>query len=469
MNPIVYWNATDLAKAIQSKDVSCREVMGAFLDRIDAVDGQVNAICTLERELAIEGAQAADDQLAAGNAPGRLHGLPIAIKDLVETKGIKTTFGSPLFKDFVPQEDQLFVSRLKQAGAIVIGKTNTPEFGAGSHSFNPVHGVTRNPYDLSKAAGGSSGGAAAALATGMLPIADGSDLGGSLRNPASFCNVVGFRPSPGRVPRHPNLKPGDRLSVLGPMGRNVTDTALLLSVMAGPDERDPISLREPGEQFLASLARDFKGARIAWSPDMGHLAVTSDVKHVLGEALSVFQDLGCTVDAAHPELANAEEIFLTLRSAMFAERFAPYVDRLDELVKDTIAWNVRQGLGRSEEEVAKTETDRLKLREVMDRFFETHDFLLLPAAQLPPFPAEWDWVHEIEGVKYDNYLQWMQACCVITLTECPAISVPGGFTAEGLPVGLQIVGPRGKDLEVLQIAYAFEQATKYGERHPDLG
>lgn len=468
MSSLVYSTAVDLAQAIRDKTVSCTEVMTAFLARIEAVNGQVNAICTLEEEKAIEGARAADEQLAAGEALGPLHGLPIAIKDLVETKDIRTTFGSLLFKDYVPNEDQLFVTRLKQAGAIVIGKTNTPEFGAGSHSFNPVHGVTRNPYDLSKAAGGSSGGAAAALASGMLPFADGSDLGGSLRNPASFCNVVGFRPSPGRVPRHPNLKQGDRLSVLGPMGRNVGDTALLLSVMAGPDERDLISIDEPSAQFLAPLERDFKGARIAWSPDLGHMAVATEVKTALGKSAGVFESLGCEVEAAHPDLANSEEIFLTLRSAMFAERFAPYIDRLDELVKDTIAWNVRQGLGRSDEDLAQAEAERIKLRQVMDRFFETYDFLILPAAQLAPFPAEWDWVHEIEGTKFENYLQWMQLCCAITLTECPAISVPGGFTADGLPVGLQIVGPRGKDFEVLQIARAFEQATRYGERHPSV-
>jgi len=468
MGSLIYSTATHLARSIQAKEVSCVEVMHAFLARIEAVNGKVNAICTLEADRALEGAKAADQQLATGEDVGPLHGLPIAIKDLVETKGIRTTFGSLLFKDFIPKEDQLFVTRLKQAGAVVVGKTNTPEFGAGSHSFNPVHGVTRNPYDLSKAAGGSSGGAAAALASGMLPLADGSDLGGSLRNPASFCNVVGFRPSPGRIPRHPNLKPDDRLSVLGPMGRDVGDTALLLSVMAGPDARDPISIDEPGSQFLEPLERDFKEAKIAWTPDMGHLAVTSDVKAVISQSVGVFEDLGCQVEAAHPDLADAEQIFLTLRSAMFAERFAPYVDRLDELVKDTIAWNVRQGLGRSAEELAKTEAERIKLREVMDRFFERYDFLILPAAQLPAFPAEWDWVHEIEGVSFENYLQWMQACCVITLTECPAISVPGGFTPDGLPVGLQVVGPRGKDFEVLQIAHAFEQATKFGEQRPNL-
>ncbi len=468
MSDLIFDHAAHIRDGILNRDISCLEVTQTFLTRIDTVNPEINAICTLDEGGALARARELDQTLAQGKAKGRLFGLPIAIKDLVETKGMRTTFGSPLFKDHVPSQDQLFVERLKREGAIIIGKTNTPEFGAGSHTFNRVFGATRNPYDTTKSAGGSSGGAAAALASGMLPIADGSDLGGSLRNPASFCNVVGFRPSPGRIPRYPSDRHDDTLSVLGPMGRTVGDTVLLLSVMAGRDEHDPLSLDGTGDEFLRSLSRDFKGTRIAWSPDLDHLPVDSRVTQTLVSSLSVFEDMGCIIEEAEPDLKNAEEIFLTLRSELFVGRYEPYGDKIEELFKDTIIWNLQQGLDRNVGDMMRARTARAALYQKMLKFFENYEYLVLPAAQLPPFPVEWDWPREIEGHKFDNYLQWMQICCAISLTHCPCISVPAGFTDEGLPIGLQIVGKPRHDMEVLQIAHAFEQVTAYYKQRPPL-
>lgn len=468
MTDLIYDDATDLAARIARREVSCEEVMRAFLARIGAVDRKVNAICTLLPAEALQEAKEKDEALARGEEPGPLYGLPIAIKDMAETKGILTTYGSPLFKDHVPDFDQLFVERIKQAGAIIIGKTNTPEFGAGSHTFNKVFGVTRNPYNLDRSAGGSSGGAGAALASGMLPIADGSDFGGSLRNPASFNNVVGFRPTPGRIPRVPNNNLREALAVMGPMGRSVQDTQLLYSVMAGPDPRDPLTLEAEDPSFPGFLARDFKGARIAFSEDLGMLAVESSVRKVLRETPKVFESLGAHVEDAHPDLHDAEEIFLKLRASLFASRYGANYETMKPHLKDTIIWNYEQGLGMTLADLARYTAAHAALYQRGIEFWKTYDFLILPAAQLAPFPVETEWPDEIEGTKYTNYLQWMQACCAITLLGAPAISVPAGFTDEGLPVGLQIVGRPRDDRGVLQIAYAFEQATRHGERRPDL-
>lgn len=468
MTDLIYKPATLLASQIAIRQLSCEDVMKAFLVRIDTVNPKVNAICTLLPEKAMEEAKAKDEALAKGIEPGPLFGLPIAIKDLANTKDILTTMGSPIYKDNVPDFDDLFVERIKAAGAIVIGKTNTPEFGAGSHSFNTVFGVTRNPYNLDRSAGGSSGGAGAALASGMLPIADGSDFGGSLRNPGSFNNVVGFRPTPGRVPRVPNSNLHEALAVMGPMGRTVEDTQLLFSVIAGPDPRDPLSLEAEGRSFLGSLKRDFKGARIAYSEDLGMLAVDEQVRKVLRQTPKVFEALGAHVEEAHPDLHNAEDIFLKLRASLFASRYGANYAAMKPQLKDTIIWNYEQGLDMTLADLARYTADHAALYQRGLEFWENHDFLILPAAQLAPFPVETEWPDEIEGICYSNYLQWMQACCAITLLGAPAISVPAGFTDDGLPVGLQIVGRPRDDTGVLQIAYAFEQATMVGQRRPAL-
>ena len=468
MTDLIWTPATQLAEKIAKREVSCTEVMQAFLARIEEVNSNVNAICTLEADAALDEAKVKDEALASGLAPGPLFGLPIAIKDLANTKGMRTTSGSLLFEHHVPDFDDLFVERIREAGAIVIGKTNTPEFGAGSHSFNKVFGVTRNPYDLSRSAGGSSGGAGAALASGMLPIADGSDFGGSLRNPGSFNNVVGFRPTPGRVPRVPNTNLREALAVMGPMGRSVEDTQLLFSVMAGPDPRDPLSLEAPGEDFLGPLACDLKGKRIAYTSDLGILAVEQAVRDVIATAPGVFETLGAKVDAAHPDLHDSEAIFLRLRAALFGSRYGENWEEMKPHLKDTIIWNYEQGLGVTLGELAACQEAHANLYQRGVAFFETYDYLILPAVQVAPFPVEVEWPDEVEGVKYDNYLQWMQACCAITLLGAPAISVPCGFTPGGLPVGLQIVGRPRDDLGVLKVAYAFEQATKFADKRPEL-
>jgi len=467
MTELCFKDAVDLARMIRDREVSASEVMTAFLSQIEQINPKVNAVRSfIGEEAALNAAKKADEKLAKGEPVGLLHGLPHAVKDLALTEGIRTTFGSRIYKDFIPGEDALFVERLKQAGAIIIGKTNTPEFGAGSQTFNEVFGATRNPYDLSKTCGGSSGGAAVALACGMLPLADGSDLGGSLRNPASFCNVVGFRPSPGRIPSHPVTLAWNTLAVEGPMARTVQDVALLLSVMAGPDERSPISINEPGSIFLRPLQRDFKGARVAWSRNLGRYPVESVVNEVCDRARSVFAEFGCQVDNGQPDFNDADEIFQTLRAWLFAQTRGDDFIRHRSLMKDTIIWNIEQGLKLSGADVARAEAKRTQLYHRVRKFMERYEFLILPVSQVAPFPVETDWVREINGVEMGSYIDWMGVCYAITLTGLPAISVPCGFTSDGLPIGLQIVGRHQRDFNVLQLAFAFEQATRYGGIRP---
>jgi amidase len=464
---LCFLDAVELARMIRQKEVSAAEVMAAFLAQLKRVNPRVNAVCTfIGEEAALRAAREADETLAKGRAPGPLHGLPIAVKDLVATAGIRTTQGSPIYKDFVPTADALVVERMKAAGAIIIGKTNTPEFGAGSHTFNPVFGATRNPYDLTRSSGGSSGGAAAALACGMLPVADGSDLGGSLRNPAAFCNVVGFRPSPGRVPAYPSENVWNTLPVLGPMARTVADAALLLSAQAGPDARVPISLNDPGWIFSRPLARDFRGVRVAWSRNLGRYPVQPAVTEVCDRARPVFAALGCQVEEGEPDFRDADEIFQTLRAWAMAQARAEDLKRHRALMKDTVIWNTEKGLKLTGLDVSRAEAKRTQLYQRVHTFLERYEFLALPVTQVVPFPVETDWVREINGVKMETYIDWMASCYAVTLTGLPAISVPCGFTKDGLPVGLQIVGRHQQDFAVLQLAHAFEQATQYGRTRP---
>lgn len=460
--------ATDLAARLARREVSAVEATEAFLRRIERVNPIVNAICTLEAERAMDAARAADAAFPGADALPPLWGLPLAVKDLVDTAGIRTTYGSPIFADNVPAEDALLVRREKAAGAILLGKTNTPEWGAGSHTFNPVFGVTRNPWNTGRSAGGSSGGAAVALATGMLALADGSDLGGSLRNPASFNNVVGLRPSPGRVARGPVGRLWDPLNVDGPMGRTVADVALFLSAIAGPDRGDPLSLVEPGEVFRRPLDRDHKGVRIGWTPDLGHLAVEPAVRGTLAAALPVFDTIGATVEAAHPDLCDAAAIFPPLRAAGYVAKLGALAERHRDQMKDTVLWNLDQGLRQTAAEIGQAEAAHAALYARVLAFFEDFDFLVLPVAQVAPFPVEWDWVREIDGTTFENYLQWMEICWAISLTGCPAISVPAGFTADGLPVGFQIVAPPRRDFDLLCLAHAVEQANGLTRRLPPL-
>lgn len=467
---IVFTPASLLAGQLRTAQRSAREVMEAFLDRIEVCNPRVNAICTLiPREEALKLAGAADDALQRSKETGPLHGLPLAVKDLADTRGIRTTLGSPIFADNVPAQDSLLVRRLKQAGALIIGKTNTPEFGAGSHTFNPLFGVTRNPYDLDKTAGGSSGGAAAAVAAGMLPLADGSDMGGSLRNPAAFCNIVGFRPSLGRVPYWPNqMAWQSRLGVEGPMARDVDDCALLFSVLAGPDDRDPYSLQESGERFRNALPQDFHGSRIAWTPDLGVLPVESEVIGVCEAALPVLQNCGFKVEAAHPQLDGAMDVFKTLRAVWFAAVGGPLLKKHRHLMKDTVIDNIEAGQKLRAEDVTNTEGRRTRLYLRMLKFFERYDFLALPSTQVQPFDCGSEWVREIEGHQLPDYIDWMSICCIISIFGLPVISVPAGFTAGGLPVGIQIVGRPRADAAVLGAARVFELATDFHKRRPQL-
>jgi amidase len=466
---LCFTDAVELARLIRLKQVSAVEVMSAHLRQLQRVNPSVNAIPTfIGVESAMNAAREADERLRRGEAVGPLHGLPHAVKDLASTAGLRTTFGSRIYRDFVPSEDDLFVRRLKSAGAIIIGKTNTPEFGAGSHTFNEVFGATRNPYDLTKSCGGSSGGAAVALACGMIPLADGSDLGGSLRNPASFCNVVGFRPSPGRVPSYPTQMAWSTLPVLGPMARTVADVALLLSAIAGPDARAPISLNEPGSMFSQPLQRDFKGVRVAWSKNLGRLPVERAVSSVCETARPVLEAFGCEVADAEPDFRDADQIFQTLRAWSFAQSHGAELAAHRDLIKDTVIWNVESGFKLSGRDVSQAEVKRTELFQRVSSFLESHEFLVLPVSQVAPFPVEADWVHEIDGVEMATYIDWMASCYLISLTGLPAISVPCGFTEEGLPVGLQIVGRHQRDFEVLQLAHAFEQATQFARRRPAI-
>jgi len=458
--------ARELARRMRRKDVSAREVLAAHLRQIERVNSQVNAIVTLVAEEARKAAARADEEAAHGRFLGPLHGLPIAHKDLQDTRGIRTTYGSPLFRDHVPDRDTLLIERIRQAGAITLGKTNTPEFGAGSQTFNPVFGATRNPYDLTKTCGGSSGGAAVALACGMLPIADGSDTGGSLRNPAAFCNVVGFRTSPGRVPRVPTDSAWNTISVLGPMARDVADTALLLSAIAGPDPRAPLAIPEPASRFAQPLDRDFKGVRVAWFKDLGGLPFDRRVRDAVNAQQRAFSALGCIVEQAEPDFRDADRVFKVLRALSFHGQHADKVRRHRAEIKVTVIEEVERGARLTGPEIAAAETQRSRLYARFAEFMARYEFFVLPTTQAPPFDVNQPYLTEIEGVPMETYIDWMRSCYYLTVTGHPAISVPAGFTPEGLPVGLQIVGRRQDDFGVLQMAYAFERTQGPARRWP---
>ncbi len=467
MTNLCFLPATELARLLRTKAISAREVLSAHLEQIQRVNPKVNAIITLVAEQALEAAKRADESLVRGEILGPLHGLLVAHKDLQPTRGIRTTFGSPIYRDFVPNADSLVVERIKRAGAVAIGKTNTPEFGAGSQTFNPVFGATRNPYDLSKTSGGSSGGAAAALACGMIPLADGSDMGGSLRNPANFCNVVGLRPSPGRVPSHPNELGWFTLSVDGPMARTVADAALLLSVLAGRDDRSPIALSDAGSSFALPLGRDFKGTRLAWV-DLG-LPYEAEVKRVVDSTRSVFESLGCVVEDAEPDFSDADEIFKAWRAWSFEAGLASEYQEHKDQLKDTVVWNIEQGMSLTGPYLARLEMKRTQLYHRLREFMQTYEFLILPVSQVLPFDVEQPYPTRIDDVEMlTTYIDWMKSCYYISTVGHPALSVPGGFTASGLPVGVQIVGRHRDDWGVLQLGHAFEQATQHWKHRPSV-
>jgi amidase len=464
-------SAIDIAGMLRRREVSAREVVSAHIARIEAFNPVINAIVTRTFGAALSRAAAADEAMAAGRTLGLLHGLPVAHKDLVDTAGVRTTYGSPLFATNVPQQDALVVQRMAQAGAISLGKTNVPEFGAGSHTVNPVFGATHNPYRHDRSAGGSSGGAAAALAARLIALADGGDLGGSLRNPASFCNVVGLRPSPGRVPGWPFSDVADMFSVSGPMARTVADTALLLAVLAGPDPRVPLALDQPPPavsepaQIRALLDRDLAGVRVAWSPDLG-VQVQPDVLAALAPARQVLAELGCQVTDATPDLSGADEVFRTFRAFAFATFRADLLTEHPDLIGPNVTWNIQRGLELTTADLSRATVLRGDLAERVSAFFADFDVLACPVSQVAPFDVTLDWVHEINGQPLHTYLDWMASCYLISATGLPAISVPAGFTPAGLPVGLQLVGRRRGDWDLLAVAHAFESAVGCAARVP---
>jgi len=461
---IVFSSAKALARRIRDREISAREVMIAHIEQIEQINPTVNAIVSmLNPEVAIERANEADRQ----PCDGPLYGLPTAFKDLEDAVGFPNTQGSPIFADRFPEEDAAIVARIKQAGAIPIGKTNVPEFGLGSHTYNNVFGPTRNPWNLDRTAGGSSGGAAAALATGMLPIADGSDTGGSLRNPGNFNSVVGFRVSSGLVPKSPTALPWAHLGVKGPLGRSVEDVGFFLSAMAGFDPRDQISYPVDAAAFAGDLTIDPKHLRIAWSTDLGGLPVDPTVRSVVDGARAMFEAIGCDVEDACPDFTDADELFKDLRAfgmTPMADLMREYRDQM----KPEAIWNIEAGLKMSAEDVARAMMKQATLFQRMSDFMERYDAFVCVVNQVPPFPIDLDWPHEIDGVQMETYIDWMKSAYYITSTRMPAISVPAGFTPDGLPVGIQIVGKYHGDLELLKIANAFEQATNVASKRPPI-
>jgi amidase len=463
--------ATALARLYRARRASPLEVMQAVFARIDAVNPLLNAYVTLDREGALAAARKATAALTRKSAAhGLLHGIPVSIKDLTPTKGLRTTWGSKIFEHHVPDEDALYVERLKRAGAIVVGKTNTPEFGAGANTFNAVFGVTRNPWNPALTCGGSSGGAAVALATGMGPLAQGSDLGGSLRTPAAFCGVVGFRTSPGLIPVYPADLAWDSLSVTGPMARTVGDVALMLAAMAGPDDRAPLSYDVDPRRFTAAVQRpSVKGWRVAWTPDLnGLIPVDAEVAAIAERATRVFRSLGAKVEHAGPDFTEVNDIVLATRGLSMVARHADKLAQWEPVMQAGLVWNIKQGLSLTPQQIGDGEKLRTRLWQRVRAFMETRDLLILPTVAIPPFPVEQRYPTEINGRSLDNYTQWFFLTYGITVTALPAISVPCGFTASGLPVGLQIVGRRRQEAAVLRAAAAFEAAAPWADRIPPV-
>jgi amidase len=465
---ICFMSTVEIARLIRTKKLSAREALAEHVKQIQRVNPKVNAIVTLVAEVAAIAAAKADEMQARNEALGPLHGLPVAHKDLFETRYIRTTFGSLLYQFNIPTEDDIIVERMARAGAITVGKTNTPEFGSGSQTFNQVFGATHNPYDLSKTCGGSSGGAAVALACGLVPVASGSDTGGSLRNPAAFCNVVGFRPSVGRVPNPKAAFAWSTLTTSGCLGRSVADLALALSTIAGPHPQAPLSIDEPGERLARPLDRSFKGVRVAWFGNMGGVPFDARVRTVVDAHRKTFESLGCIVEQAEPDFALAEVAFRMLRAWNSANAYGARLQQNPTAFKDTLKGEIEEGQRLTSIDLARAETAHGQLWRRFQTFLEKYEYFVLPTTQLPPFDINTPYPTEIEGLSFSSYIDWMKSCWFISATGNPAASVPAGFTPEGLPVGIQIVGRNKEDFSVLQMAHAFEQATGFGKKRPPI-
>jgi amidase len=467
---IVMLDAMTLADAIRSRQVSCVEVMTAYLDHIEKLNPRVNAIVALQdRAALLVQSEERDRQVKRGELMGPLHGFPLAVKDLMPVKGIRMTMGSPIFKDFVPDADGIMVERLRKAGAIVIGKTNTPEFGLGSHTYNPVYGPTRNAYDQSRSAGGSSGGAAVALALRMLAVADGSDFGGSLRNPAGWNNVFGFRTSMGLVPGSPLDGFSPSMSVVGPMARNVPDLGMLLSVQAGYDARVPLSTIGDASLFQRRLEADLKGKRIAWSGDFrGYMPFEPGVLDVCKSALKIFEAMGCLVEEAQPDypLDSVWRAFLKLRAWQSGDSLLIYYNDPQKraLLKPEAIFEIESGLKLTAFDVSAASAVRTEWYQAVRRFFEKYDYFIAPTAQLFPFDVNLHWPQEIAGTRMTTYHEWMKCVLPITMSGCPALAAPAGFGKGGLPIGIQIVAPIHAELACLQLAFGYDTATGWSTK-----
>lgn len=477
MNEELRWCSTrELAAGIAAQEISAREALSDHLERIDALNPAINAVVTRDDDAAMARAYAADEAVARGEEIGPLHGVPMTHKDTHDTAGMRTTWGSPIMADRVPGADALIVSRLKTAGVNTTGKTNVPEFAAGSHTFNPVFGTTVNPYDTNRSASGSSGGVGAVLAAGVQASGDGSDMGGSLRSPASFNNVVGFRPSNGRIPHTLPGNPFAWLAQSGFMARTVSDVALTMQATVGPQPGGPRSIDEPGSVFElpefalgADREPDLHGVRVGFSPDLnGLLPVEGEVKEIVAGTANVLTSLGAHVGETIPDLGDADEVFNVRRALDFVHSWGPLLERYPDQIKDSVVWNIEMGLKLTGAEVVSADRARARLYEEVERFFGDHDLLVLTTCQVLPFDATLEYPTEINGVALENYLDWMRALCLISATGCPAISVPAGFSSSGLPVGVQFVAKPGADVSLLRMAHAFEAATQFHLRHPQL-
>jgi amidase len=489
--------AVELARMLRAHEISARELLEAYLGRIGRVNPAINAIVTLAEDQATQQAKAADEAAARGEFTGPLHGLPIAVKDLADTAGIRTTYGSTAFADHVPDADSAMVAALRAAGAIIIGKTNTPEFGAGSQTFNEVFGVTRNPFDTRLTPGGSSGGAAAAVAAGLLPFADGSDLAASVRNPAAMCSLFGLRTTPGTVAADPLAGDDvfDPLGVAGPIARSAQDAALLLSGLRGRD--DGLPLARAGAAGGAGIAgaggaggvgaggagaggvggagapvNDVAGLRIAWSADLGGLPVEAEVSRILAAARSALAAAGAVITDVPPAglswLADADEVFQVLRGMRMAGSFGGMLRTQRDQMKDTLIWNTEYGLGLTTEQIAGALRKRNEIFGRMRAFLRDYDVLAAPTVQVLPFPIGHEWVTEINGVPQETYIDWLRSCSRITVTAHPAVSVPAGLSADGLPAGLQLAAPYGTDDRLLAIAGAVGQVLMPTPARPPL-
>ncbi len=461
--------AATLVRLYRARKISPVEVMQAVLHRIEQVNPALNAYCTVAADSALREARAAERALMERRPLGPLHGVPVSIKDLTETRGIRTTWGSKIFEHHVPAEDALVVERLKTAGAIVVGKTNTSEFGSGANTYNAVFGATRNPWNPELTCGGSTGGGAVALATGMGPLAEGSDLGGSLRTPAAFCGVVGFRTSPGLVAVHPTSLGWDTYGVHGPMARTVGDTALMLSTVAGPDPRAPLSYPVDTREFLRAVRRpSVKGVRIAWSPDLGVCPVDPEIRRITSAAPRVFERLGATVDTAHPDFSGVLDVVLLSRGARQAAAHAEKLAKWRDVMQDNLVKNIEYGLRLTADDIGRCERMRTDLWHRVRRFYETHDLIIAPTTAVPPFPVDLPFPAEVAGAPMTNYIEWLLPTYAFTVVGVPAITVPCGFTRDGLPVGLQIAGPWRGEAKVLRAAAAFEAAQPWAHWRPPV-